>query len=134
MFIGVLIGLAYSLLVLSLAPLFGVSLLNSFGLGSVMLFIMMGFTIGLVGIFNIHPIFGFKMHWWIRGTVAGIIFGFIYVSIGYESLSTIMQSVLMTKLGFSSPYWATSDFVVAGLIMAYFETKIAGQGPKLPLE
>jgi len=133
MFIGIIIGLAYSLLIMVVAPFFNISLTNIFGLGGVMLFVMMGFTIGLVGIFDNHPIFGFKMHWWLRGLVAGLIFGLMYVFTGYASLNDIIQSSIMASLGFSSPFWALTDFILAGLIMAWFETKLAGEGSKLPL-
>jgi len=134
MFIGIIIGLAYSLLIMVVAPFFNISLTNIFGLGGVMLFVMMGFTIGLVGIFDTHPIFKIRMRWWLRGVVAGTIFGLIYVFIGYESMNTILQTSALVKFGFASPFWALTDFIFAGLIMAFFETKIAGQGSKLPLK
>jgi hypothetical protein len=134
MFIGVLIGFAYGTLVLLLAPLFNFSAVSPLGLGTLMLFTMMGFTIGLVGIFDYHPVFGFKMRWWIRGIVGGCIFGLMYVFIGYESIDTIMHSSLMMQFGLHSPFWALTDYVLAGLIMAFLETKFAGEGTKLSLK
>ena len=132
--IGILIGLAYSLMILVISFIFNLPMLNMFGIGTALTFVMLGFFIGLAGIFDRHPIFGFKIHWWICGLVAGSIFGFIYVSVGYESISMLMQSVFVEKFGLSSPFWAMSDFIFAGLLMAFFETKIAGKGSNLPLK
>lgn len=133
-FIGVLIGLAYSLMILIISFLFDLPISNLFGAGTALTFVILGFLIGFVGIFDYHPILGFKMRWWIRGLVAGTIFGFIYVSVGYESISIMMESEFMKQFGFSSPFWAMSDFILAGLLMSFFETKIAGEGSKLPLK
>jgi len=36
-----------------------------------------------------------------------------------------MNSDFMLQFGFHSPFWAMTDFVLAGLIMAFLETKIA---------
>jgi len=132
--IGVSIGLAYGLIVMALAPLLDIPSFSPFIFGTLIFFVMLGFTIGFVGIFDYHPIFGIKMRWWLRGIVGGFIFGLMYIFTGYESIDTIMKSDLMSNFGCSSPFWALTDFIIAGLIMAFCETKFAGEGSKLPLE
>jgi len=134
MFIGVSIGAVIGVLSIALLPMFGFPLFSMFGFGTLITFVMMGFTLGLVGMFDRHPILGFKMRWWIRGTVAGFIFTLMYILLGYDSLNIIMQSNLVSWMGFSSPFWALIDGTVIGLIMGYAETKIAGEGSALPLE
>ena len=135
LFIGIISGLIIGLIANILAPLlFDITMFNTFGFGVILLFIMMGFTIGFVGIFDTHPILKFKMHWWIRGIVGGSIFALILILLGYNTIEQIMGSDLMLKLGFSSPFWLLLDGAIIGLIISYLETKIAGEGSKLPLK
>ncbi len=132
--IGVAIGLVVGVLTIALSPTFGLPIFSMFGFGTLILFVMMGFTIGLVGMFDRHPILGFKMRWWIRGSVAGFIFTLMYILLSYSSLEVIMQSSLVSWVGLSSPFWCLIDGMVIGLLMAYMETKFAGEGSQLPLE
>jgi len=134
-FIWITIGLIYGLVILALAKLLDIHVIRGlFGIWTVLIFVIMWFTIGFVGIFDRHPILKFKMNWWMRGLVAGLTFGLIYTLVWYETITNIMESAFMLKWGFHSPFWAMTDFVLAGLIIAFFETKIAWQGSKLPLK
>ncbi|MCD5384351.1 MAG: hypothetical protein LRZ97_00355 [Candidatus Pacebacteria bacterium] len=134
MFIGVIIGAIVGGLSIAFLPMFGFPLWSMFGFGTLITFVMMGFTLGLVGMFDYHPICGFKMTWWLRGTVAGFIFTLMYILLSYDSINIIMQSNLVSWIGLSSPFWTLIDGVTIGLIMGYAETKIAGEGSTLPLE
>ncbi len=134
MFIGVIIGTIVGVLSIALLPMFGFPLFSMFGFGTLITFVMMGFTLGLVGMFDYHPILGFKMRWWLRGAVAGFIFTLMYILLGYDSINIIMQSNLVSWMGFSSPFWVLIDGTCIGLIMGYAETKFAGEGSTLPLE
>ncbi|MFC1614985.1 hypothetical protein ACFL22_00300 [Patescibacteria group bacterium] len=133
-FVGTLIGLAIGIITMAISPTFGFPIFSTFGFGTLMLFVMMGLTLGLVGMFDRHPIFGYKMRWWIRGTVAGFLFTLIYILLGYDSIEVIMKSNIVSWTGLSSPFWALIDGVVLGLFMAWMETKIAGEGSNLPLK
>jgi len=105
-----------------------------FGLGTLLVFVLMGLTLGLVGIFDRHPVFGFPMRWWIRGAVAGFLFTLMYILLSHDSLEVIMQSNIVSWTGLSSPFWTLIDGVIIGLFMGYMETKFAGQGSNLPLK
>lgn len=88
----------------------------------------------MVGMFDYHPILGFKMHWWIRGAVAGFLFMLMYILLSYTSLEVVMASTLVSWTGLSSPFWALIDGTVIGLVVGFLETKIADEGSSLPLK
>ncbi|MBL1434443.1 hypothetical protein COB87_002675 [Candidatus Wolfebacteria bacterium] len=134
MFIGVMTGLIIGALVITMSPIFGFSLFSMFGFGTLITFVLMGLTLGLMGMFDYHPIFGFKMRWWIRGAVAGFLFTLMYILLSHDSLEVIMQSNIVSWTGLSSPFWTLIDGVIIGLFMGYMETKFAGQGSNLPLK
>lgn len=129
-----MIGLTVGIITIALSPIFGFSLVSMFGFGTLLLFVMMGATLGLVGIFDTHPIFGFKMRWWNRGAVIGFIFTLLYVLLSYESIQVIMQSNVVAWTGLISPFWVLLDGVLIGLFMGWMETKFAGEGSNLPLK
>ena len=133
MFVGVSVGFVVGVFTILMSPVFGFPLFSAFGFGTLITFVMMGFTLGLVGMFDYHPILGFKMRWWIRGAVAGFIFTLMYILLSYETIAVLMQSNLVAWTGLSSPFWALIDGVFIGLIMGWLETKIAGEGSFLPL-
>ncbi len=132
-FIGVIIGLVVGIISIAFLPLFGFSLFSMFGFGTLITFVMMGFTLGLVGIFDYHPIFKFKMQWWIRGAVIGLIFTLMYILLSYSSIELILESNILSWMGLSSPFWVLFDGVIIGLFMGWAETKFAGEGSALPL-
>lgn len=134
MFVGVLSGLILGIALILLLPVFGFPLLSTFGFGTLVMFILMGMFIGMVGMFDYHPIFGFKMRWWIRGAVAGFLFMLMYILLSYASLEIVMASTLISWTGLSSPFWALIDGIVIGLVVGFLETKIAGEGSNLPLK
>ena len=131
--VGVVVGAVVGVLVNLTAPYFGFAPFGLFGLGTLILLVLMGLTIGLVGVFDRHPVFGFKMHWWIRGCVAGLLFSLMFVLLGYDSAQVILRSALVSWTGLTSPFWLLLDGMVVGLIVAFLETKIAGEGSHLPL-
>ncbi len=131
--IGMLIGLVVGVAVMLLMPNFDIPIPTMFGLGTLLMFVLMGMVTGFIGIFDRHPVFEFKMHWWISGPVAGALFMLMYVLFTYETLNFVMQSSLVTWTGLSSPFWALLDGIFIGGVMGFFETKFAGEGPKLPV-
>jgi len=134
MFIGVMVGVVVGILSIAVLPMFGFPIFSMFGFGTLMIFVMMGFTLGLVGMFDSHPILGFKMRWWVRGAVAGFIFTLMYILLSYESINIVMKSNLVAWMGLESPFWVLIDGTTIGLVMGYLETKFAGEGSALPLQ
>ncbi len=134
MFIGISIGAVVGVLTILFSPMFGFPVLSMFGFGTLLTFMLMGLTLGTMGMFDYHPVFGFKMRWWIRGAVAGFLFTLMYILLGYESLQILIQSNLVSWTGLTSPFWALIDGVMIGLFMGWMETKFAGEGSSLPLK
>ena len=132
--IGKMIGLVVGIVVLLLSPQFGFPIWSTFGLGTLIMFVMMGVMIGFMGQFDRHPVLDFKMNWCMRGAMVGGMFMLMYVLLSYANIETVMQSGLVSWMGLESPFWALLDGIVMGIIMAYFETKYAGEGPDLPLQ
>lgn len=131
--IGKSIGFVVGLLVMLALPAFDMPILGMFGLGTLLMFVLMGAMTGFVGMYDRHPVFSFKMTWWLRGVVVGIIFMLMYILFTYDSLEIIMQSVYVSWMGLESPFWALLDGATIGLVMSFAETKFAGEGKDLPL-
>lgn len=132
--IGKIIGLIVGLLCLALLPGIGFPVFSVFGLGTLVMFMLMGTMIGFIGQFDRHPLFDFRMPWYFRGAMVGAAFMLMFILLSYGPLMVVMQSSLVSWTGLSSPFWALIDGVVIGMIMAYTETKIAGEGKDLPLK
>ncbi len=133
-FLGKVIGLIIGLIVIIILPSYGFPLISEFGVGALIMFVLMGATIGFAGIFNRHPVLDFKMHWWFRGPAVGFVFYLMFVLLSYENINILMQSDLVSWTGLVSPYWALLDGIVIGAIMGFVETKFAGEGSDLPLK
>jgi predicted membrane chloride channel (bestrophin family) len=104
------------------------------GLGALIMFMLMGAMIAFVGQFDRHPLFDFKMKWWMIGSVLGAVFMLMFILLTYSEVETMMQSSLISWTGLTSPFWALIDGVIIGLIMSFAEIKIAGKGAQLPLQ
>ncbi len=132
--VGKLIGLVIGIFCLAVLPTFGFPVVSYFGLGTIIMFMMMGVMIGFVGQYDQHPLFDFKMSWPLRGAAVGFGFMLMYVLLSYNDISVVMQSSVVSWMGLESPFWALLDGVVIGMIMGYVETKFAGEGEDLPLK
>lgn len=82
--------------------------------------------LAFVAIYDRHPIFDFKMNWWIRGIVLGFLTHLMLVLLAYDQLTYITQT--MDIRGMMSAYRAILDGIILWLIMSYAETKFAGEG------
>jgi peptidoglycan/LPS O-acetylase OafA/YrhL len=132
MMIGIFTGLVLGMLTIIILPMLGMPGLSMFGYGIVLLYVLMGVMIGLMGRFERHPFLGFQLHWWMRGPAIGMVFMIVLVLLGYEEISVIMESSLVSWTGLTSPWWGLLDGIFYGGLMGYLETKIAGDGNKLP--
>lgn len=129
--IGKIIGFVVGLIVMFTLPAFDMPIVSMFGLGTLLMFVLMGVMTGFMGLYERHPSIPFKMPWWIRGSFTGFVFMLMYVLLTYDSLQVVMDSVYVSWMGLESPFWALLDGITIGAIMGYFETKFAGEGKKL---
>ena len=133
-FIGLLVSAVLSVLITITLPAFGYPAFGTFALGTMMMFALMSIMIAFVGHFDRHPLFKFKMHWYLRGPVIGMIFTLMYVLLSYNQIDLLMQSSLVAWMGLYSPFWILIDGAFIGAIMGYLETTFAGEGSELPLQ
>jgi len=132
--VGKLIGLVIGVFCLAVLPTFGFEPVSMFGLGTVMMFVMMGVMIGFIGQYDTHPMFDFAMPWYVRGGIVGFSFMLMYVLLSYNDINVVMQSSVVSWSGLESPFWVLLDGIFIGMIMGYCETKLAGEGENLPLQ
>jgi hypothetical protein len=131
--IGIMIGLLVGLLYTLLMPSLDLPMFSMFSFGTVLMFGLMGITTGFIGLFDRHPVFAFKMNWWIRGVIVGCAFMLMYVLLTFDVYEGIMRSSLISWSGLTSPFWIVLDGIAVGLVMSFFETQLAGEGKKLPV-
>ena len=132
--VGLLASSVLAILVAIILPSFGYASFGTFALGTMLMFALMSAMIAFVGHFDRHPLFKFKMHWYIRGPFIGFIFTLMYVLLSYNQIDFLMQSSLVSWMGFESPFWVLFDGMCIGAIMGYLETTLAGEGSDLPLK
>lgn len=131
--IGKIIGLVVGLIVMLALPAFDMPIFSMFGLGTLLMFVFMGVVTGFIGLYDRHPIFSFKMPWWLSGGIVGFMFMLMYILLTYEVFEVIMSSAYVSWMGLESPFWALLDGVTIGMLMGFCETKFAGKGKNLPL-
>lgn len=124
--IGKSIGLVTGLAAFIIIPLMGAVLDPKFGLGLMFFYVLLGAVTGSIGMFDRHPVLNFKMPWWITGLVIGMVFHLMLILISYDQLAIMLQQ--MDIFGMISPWWSLIDGAIIGLIMAFVETKFAGEG------
>jgi len=128
--LGFIVG-ALALLILPLVP---VATTFEFKIGFVMLIMMMSVMIGLLGVFAHHPLFpGWKLTWWLRGPMVGVLFFLILVLLAKDELGPFMSLDIVAWTGLTSPYWALIDGALLGGLIGYITTRICGEG-EMPVE
>lgn len=129
--IGKTMGFVAGLLVFLLLPVLGVTLDLKFGLGLIVFYVVLGVLTAFMGTMDHHPIFKFPLPWWLRGLLMGLTMHVMLVLLAYDQIGAIAQS--LNLFGMVSPWWALLDGAILGVLMAFVETKWAGEG-KLPME
>jgi len=130
--IGKTIGFVAGLLVFFLVPMLGANLELKFGLGLILFYTTLGVLTGFMGLMDRHPVFDFKMPWWLRGLAMGLGLHLMLILLAYDQILVMTHS--LNILGITSPWWALADGAILGLVMAWAETKFAGDGAHLPLK
>lgn len=127
--IGFVMGGVIFFLMLALGATYG----TMFGLGLWLFYMLMSITIGFIGLFNQHPIFNFRMHWWMRGAVIGVAYHLMLVLIAYTEISSMFTLPAFAWTGLASPFWILLDGAILGIITAGLTTKYIGEG-EMPLK
>lgn len=99
-----------------------------FCVGIVLWYATLGAMIGVFGIFTHHPIFKFRLPWWLRSSIIGAWMNFVLTLIAYDKLQEIIILVMGHDSFLRSPFWFVAEGIAMGLIIGYFVTKFGGEG------
>lgn len=130
--IGVLIGLIVSVIyILVFKFQGGYDVFSRLSFGTILIFVIMGALTGFAGMYTKHPVFGFKLTWYIRGAFIGTLVALAFIFLSYEEFKSVIESPLISWTGIESPFWALIDGAFVGMFMGYMETKMVGEGKEL---
>lgn len=129
--IGKLLGIVFGVIFMCVFVHMNNEVLSYQSFGMLILFILLGVTSGFMGIYTRHPLFGFKLPWWLRGAVVGLSFTLVLVLLDYAHFVSLMNHEIFVSLGFESPFWVLVDGAIIGMIIDFVQTKIAGEGKEL---
>ena len=87
-----------------------------------------GAVIGLIGIFDYHPLLKFRMPFWFRGLFLGAWFNFVLAVLMYEKFTVLMAEMGGVMANFDNPFWIVAEGAVLGLLIDGIATKFAGEG------
>jgi hypothetical protein len=122
--VGFIIGLIGFFLVPALVPGEGLWL----RIGILLWYTTVGAMIGVLGLFDHHPFFGFPMPFWFRGIVFGGWANLLLVFLMHDRLSVIMQRLEGPLAVFGNPLWIVAEGAVVGLIVDAAATAVTGDG------
>lgn len=88
-----------------------------------------GVMIGLLGLFDRHPLLKFRMPFWFRGILFGAWFNLVFTLLTYEKLTALMAAHPDGFAGLHSPFWMVAEGAVVGLVIDAVATRVGGEGP-----
>jgi hypothetical protein len=127
--IGKAIGLALGLIGLIVMPIFWPDSSWMERLAFLFWYTTLGAFVGLVGVFNWHPILRLPMPWWFRSTVVGAWMNFVLTLFIYDRLEVMMLQLMGEDGLFLSPFWFVVEGAIVGLLIGYVATRYGGEGP-----
>ena len=86
-----------------------------------------GAFIGLAGVFDHHPIFGFRITWWIRGPLVGAWMNFVLVFFSYDLMAEALLAIFGSPW---SPFWFVAEGALVGALIGGLATLWGGEGAK----
>jgi hypothetical protein len=126
--VGIVIGLAGFFMTPAIAPDEG----QLFRLGVLAWYGTFGAMIGLMGLFNHHPMLKLPLPWWFRGTVFGAWFNLVIVLLLHDKLVAVIGQMMGLPAWLANPFWLVAEGAVIGVVVDGIATKVAGDG--LPAE
>ena len=89
----------------------------------------LGAFVGLIGVFDWHPILRLPMPWWFRSTLVGAWMNFVLTLFIYDRLEVMMLQLMGEDGLFLSPFWFVVEGAIVGLLIGYVATRFGGEGP-----
>jgi hypothetical protein len=122
--IGLLIGLAGFLMIPSIWP----SETMWLRVGLLMWYTTFGAVIGVFGLFNEHPMFHFRLPFWVRGLVFGAWFNLVLAFLMHDKLAVLIPQLGGPFAGLKSPFWIVLEGAILGVLIDGIATRVAGEG------
>ena len=94
------LGFVVGLLGFILIPTFWPEVSQSFRFGILLWYTTFGVMIGYFGIIDVHPLFKFRLPFWLRGSIFGGWLNFVLALMMWEQLAGFLA---LTAIGMSSP-------------------------------
>ena len=127
-----MVGMAFGLLGFFLIPYFWPGESMWLRVGILLWYTTLGAMIGIMGIFDRHPMLKFRMPFWFRGPVFGAWANLVLAFLMHDKLSVLMQQLEGAFSGITSPFWIVLEGAVLGLVIDAVTTKFAGEGLPAP--
>ena len=96
--------------------------------GILLWYTTLGAVVGLVGVFDYHPVLKLPLPWWLRAPMIGAWMNFVLTFFVYDQFETMMMAMFGAESLFSSPFWFAAEGALVGLIIGYFATRFGGEG------
>ena len=123
-----MIGMAFGLVGFFMIPYFWPGESMWLRVGILLWYTTFGAMIGILGMFDHHPLLKFRLSFWFRGLVFGTWFNLVLVFLMHDKLSVLMQQLDGAFGGIQGPFWIVLEGAVLGLVIDAGATKIAGEG------
>lgn len=92
-----------------------------------------GAFIGMVGVFNYHPILHIPLPWWFRAPLIGAWMNLVLVLFAHDMLADLMLQIFGADGVFRSPFWFILEGALVGLLIGALATRLGGEGPATAL-
>ena len=122
--IGLLFGLAGFVLLPFLWPESGLLL----RWGVLLWYTTLGAIIGVVGVYDWHPVLRLPLPWWVRAPLIGGWMNFVLTLFAYDTMEAFLRQVFGVGGLLQSPFWFVLEGVLVGLVIGFFATRIGGEG------
>lgn len=98
--------------------------------GALLWFTTMGGIIGMVGLFDRHPLWpAWRLTWWLRGPAMGGAMGLALVLVNYQAMAAIGGAMMAGP--FQSPWWLIAETALIGAAIDFLSTRAGGEGRAL---
>lgn len=129
--IGKLFGFLFGLTAFLIMPMLMPETNEMFLWAMLLWYTAMGAIIGVFGVFTYHPVLKLPMPWWFRALVIGAWLNFVLTLFIYDQLKVFSLAMFDQSGMFASPFWFVLEGAIIALIIGYFATSIAGEGPEV---
>ena len=129
--IGKTIGLIVGLIGFVSLPYFSSEVGLMFRWGVLLWYTTVGAIIGMLGVFNWHPLLDLPLPWWFRAPYLGAWMNFVLTFFVYDQMQAILVSSFGADGFITNPFWFVLEGALVGLLIGYFATRFGGEGKEL---